>query len=46
MNYFELFEELESQGYLEIDWLGTLKQILKQLKIRSMLKKMEVFEIK
>ena len=41
-----LFKELEKQGYLGIDRLENLKEILKQLKKRSMLKKVEEFEIK
>ena len=46
-----LFKELEKQGYLGIDRLENLKDILllktnKQLKKRSMLKKVEEFEIK
>ena len=41
-----LFKELEKQGYLGIDRLENLKQILKQLKKRSMLRKVEEFEIK
>ena len=41
-----LFKELEKQGYLGIDRLESLKDILKQLKKRSMLKKVEEFEIK
>ena len=45
-NALGLFEELEKQDNLGIDRLGTLKQILKQLKKRSMLKKVEEFEIK
>ena len=45
-NALGLFEELEKQGYLGIDKLETLKEILKQLKKRSMLKKVEEFEIK
>ena len=45
-NVLGLFEELEKQDNLGIDRLGTLKEILKQLKNRSMLKKVEEFEIK
>ena len=45
-NALELFEELEKQGNLGIDRLGTLKEILNQLKKRSMLKEVEEFEIK
>ena len=41
-----LFKELEKQGYLGIDRLENLKEILKQLKKRAMLKKVEEFEIK
>ena len=41
-----LFKELEKQGYLGIDRLENLKDILKQLKKRAMLKKVEEFEIK
>ena len=41
-----LFKELEKQGYLGIDRLENLKEILKQLKKRSMIKKVEEFEIK
>ena len=40
------FKELEKQGYLGIDRLENLKEILKQSKKRSMLKKVEEFEIK
>ena len=45
-NVLGLFEELEKQDNLGIDRLGTLKEILKQSKNRSMLKKVEEFEIK
>ena len=45
-NALGLFEELEKQYNLGIDRLGILKQILKQLKKRSILEKMEGFEIK
>ena len=45
-NVLGLFEELEKQNNLGFDRLGTLKEILKQLKNRSMLKKVEEFEIK
>ena len=45
-NALGLFEELEKQYNLGIDRLGILKQILKQLKKRSILKKVEGFEIK
>ena len=45
-NALGLFEEFEKQYNLGIDRLGILKQILKQLKKRSMLKKVEEFEIK
>ena len=41
-----LFKELEKQDNLGMDRLENLKQILKQLKNRSMLKKVEEFEIK
>ena len=41
-----LFKELEKQGYLGIDQLENLKEILKQLKKRAMLKKVEEFENK
>ena len=41
-----LFEELEKQGGLGIDRLDTLKEILKQMKQRSLLKKVEEFEIR
>ena len=41
-----LFKELEKQGYLGIDRLETLKQILGQLKKRGMLKKVKEFENK
>ena len=41
-----LFKELEKQGYLGIDRLENLKEILKQLKKRAMLKNVEEFEIK
>ena len=37
------FKELEKQSYQGIDRLETLKQILKQLKKRSMPKKVEEF---
>ena len=45
-NVLELFKELEKQGYLGIDRLETLKQILEQLKKRGMLKKVKEFENK
>ncbi|XP_022804883.1 uncharacterized protein LOC111342102 [Stylophora pistillata] len=45
-NALGLFEELEKRNNLGIDRLETLKQILTQLKNRSMLKKVEEFEIK
>ena len=45
-NALELFEELENQGYLGIDRLETLKQILEQLKNQRMLRKVEEFENK
>ena len=45
-NVLGLLEELEKQDNLGIDRLGTLKEILKQSKNRSMLKKVEEFEIK
>ena len=45
-NALGLFEELEKQYNLGIDRLGILKQISKQLKKRSILKKVEGFEIK
>ena len=45
-NSLGLFEEHEKQDNLGIDRLGTLKQISKQLKKRSMLKKVKEFEIK
>ena len=45
-NALGLFEELEKQYNLGIDRLGILKQILKQLKKRSILEKVEGFEIK
>ena len=41
-----LFEELEKQDRLGIDRLDTLKEILKQMKKRSLLKKVEEFEIR
>ena len=41
-----LFKELEKQDNLGMDRLENLKQILKQLKNRPMLKKVEEFEIK
>ena len=44
-NALGLFEELEKQDNLGFDRLGTLKQILKQFKKRSKLKKVEEFEI-
>ena len=37
------FKELEKQSYQGIDRLETLKQILKQLKKRFMVKKVEEF---
>ena len=45
-NALGLFEDLEKQYNLGIDRLGILKQILKQLKKRSILEKVEGFEIK
>ena len=45
-NALGLFEELEKQYNLGIDRLGILKYILKQLKKRSTLNKVEGFEIK
>ena len=45
-NALGLFEDLEKQYNLGIDRLGILKQISKQLKKRSILKKVEGFEIK
>ena len=45
-NVLELFEELENQGYLGIDRLETLKQILEQLKNQRMLRKVKEFENK
>ena len=39
-----LFKELEKQNRLGIDRLDTLKEILKQMKKRSLLKKVEEFE--
>ena len=39
-NALELIGELEKQGNLGIDRLGTLKEILNQLKKRSMVKEM------
>ena len=41
-----LFDELEKQNRLGIDRLDTLKEILTQMKKRSLLKKVEEFEIK
>ena len=41
-----LFEELEKQNRLGIDRLDTLKEILKQMKKRPLLKKVEEFEIR
>ena len=41
-----LFQELEKQNRLGIDRLDTLKEILKQMKKRSLLKKVEEFEIR
>ncbi|XP_078345189.1 uncharacterized protein LOC144630690 [Oculina patagonica] len=41
-----LFEELEKQNCLGIDRLDTLKEILTRMKKRSLLKKVEEFEIK
>ena len=40
------FKELEKQSYQGIGRLETLKQIFKQLKKRSMVKKVEEFQIK
>ena len=45
-NALGLFEELEKQGYLGIDNLETLKEILKQLDKQFLLEKVEKFEIK
>ena len=45
-NALGLFKDLEKQYNLGIDRLGILKQILKQLKKRSILEKVEGFEIK
>ena len=45
-NALGLFEDLAKQYNLGIDRLGILKQILKQLKKRSILEKVEGFEIK
>ena len=45
-NALGLFEDLEKQFNLGIDRLGILKQILKQFKKRSILEKVEGFEIK
>ena len=45
-NALELFEELENQGYLGIDRLETLKQILEQLNNQRMLEKVKEFENK
>lgn len=39
-----LFKELEKRNRLGIDRLDTLKEILKQMKKRSLLKKVEEFE--
>ena len=41
-----LFKELENQNRLEIDRLDTLKEILKKVKKRTLLKKVEEFEIR
>ena len=41
-----LFKELEKQNRLGIDRLDTLKEILKQMKKRPLLKKVEEFEIR
>jgi len=41
-----LFKELEKRNGLGIDRLDTLKEILKQMKKRSLLKKVEEFEIR
>ena len=41
-----LFKELEKHNRLGIDRLDTLKEILKQMKKRSLLKKVEEFEIR
>lgn len=41
-----LFKELEKQNRLGIDRLDTLKEVLKQMKKRSLLKKVEEFEIR
>ena len=41
-----LFEELERNNRLGIDRLDTLKEILTQMKKRSLLKKVEEFEIR
>ena len=40
INALELIGELEKQGNFGIDRLGTLKEILNQLKKRSMVKEM------
>jgi len=41
-----LFKELEKYGSLGIDRLDTLKEILKQMNKRSLLKKVREFEIR
>lgn len=41
-----LFKELEKRNGLGIDRLDTLKEILKQMKKRPLLKKVEEFEIR
>lgn len=41
-----LFEELERNNRLAIDRLDTLKEILTRMKKRSLLKKVEEFEIR
>ena len=41
-----LFKELEKENHLGIDRLDTLKEILTRMKKRSLLKKVEEFEIK
>ena len=41
-----LFKELEKQGRLGIDRLHTLKEILTRMKKRSLLQKVEEFEIR
>ena len=41
-----LFKELEKENHLRIDRLDTLKEILPRMKKRSLLKKVEEFDIK